>query len=101
MQLTITNKKENKMLDRLEVEGKIVFNGSTPSKLVLTEALATKLEVDMPLIVITKLILLKVKEKINSAQNAGLECSWEIIRIGWYAASADMLSITLNKSFNY
>ena len=56
MQLTITNKKENKMLDRLEVEGKIVFNGPTPSKLVLTESLAKKLEVDMPLIVIKKLL---------------------------------------------
>ena len=56
MQLTITNKKENKMLDRFEVKGKLVFNGPTPSKLVLTEALAKKMEVDMPLIVIKKLL---------------------------------------------
>ena len=56
MQLSITEKKENKLLDRFEIEGKLVFNGPTPSKIILSEALAKKLEMDMPLIVIKKLL---------------------------------------------
>jgi len=56
MQLSITEKKENKLLDRFEIEGKLVFNGPTPSKIILSEALAKKLEIESPLIVIKKLL---------------------------------------------
>ena len=56
MQLTITEKKENKLLDRIEIEGKLVFSGPTPSKMLLSEALAKKLSIELPLIVIKKLL---------------------------------------------
>ncbi|RMD57866.1 hypothetical protein D6825_02700 [Candidatus Woesearchaeota archaeon] len=42
MKLEITQEKENKLLDRTEVEGVLKFEGATPSNDTLAEALAKK-----------------------------------------------------------
>ena len=44
MQLTLENKKVNALLKRLEVNGKINFEGATPSNVQLTEALAKEIK---------------------------------------------------------
>jgi len=52
MKLTITNKKENKLLARMEVQGQIVFTATTPSNNDVALALSQELKVDLPLIVV-------------------------------------------------
>ena len=52
MQLTLENKKVNALLKRLEVNGKINFEGATPSNVQLTEALAKEIKKEADLIVI-------------------------------------------------
>ncbi len=52
MKLEIKDKKENKLLGRLEVEGKLVFEGATPSNEAVKDKLAAELNADKDLIVI-------------------------------------------------
>ena len=47
MKLTITNKKENKLLARMEVQGQIVFTATTPSNNDVALALSQELKVDL------------------------------------------------------
>ena len=52
MKLEIKDKKENKLLGRLEVEGKLTFEGATPSNEVLRDKLAAELNADKSLIIV-------------------------------------------------
>jgi ribosomal protein S24E len=52
MKLEIKDKKENKLLGRLEVEGRLVFEGATPSNESVKDKLAAELNADRSLIVI-------------------------------------------------
>ncbi|EFK95393.1 30S ribosomal protein S24e [sediment metagenome] len=56
MELTITNKKENKILQRTEIQAKISFTGATPSNKQVQEEIAKKLNAGIDLVV-TKQIL--------------------------------------------
>lgn len=51
MKLTITEKKENKLLQRLEVQGVASFEGSTPKNQEIMASLAQQLQVAPELIV--------------------------------------------------
>lgn len=44
--MNITSKKENLLLDRTEVQGTIEFEGATPSKVQVTEDIATQMHLD-------------------------------------------------------
>ncbi len=50
--IEITEKKENKLLGRVEVEGKLTFTGATPSNEVLKEKLAADLNKEKDLVVV-------------------------------------------------
>ena len=52
MKLEIKEKKENKLLGRTEVEGKITFEGAVPSNETVKDKLAAELNADKSLIVI-------------------------------------------------
>lgn len=52
MKIEIKEKKENKLLGRLEVEGKVIFDRATPSNEVIRDALALELKADKNLIVV-------------------------------------------------
>lgn len=52
MQIEIKNKKENKLLGRLEIEGKISFDKVTTSNAVLGEKLAVDFKADKELVVV-------------------------------------------------
>lgn len=52
MQITIQEKKENVLLSRLEVKGKIKFTGVTPSNVQLIESLAKELKTEPNLLVV-------------------------------------------------
>ena len=52
MKITITEKNENKLLNRVEVKGKLEFEKDTPSNAQLTEVLAKELKTEVNLIVI-------------------------------------------------
>ncbi|HLD01106.1 MAG TPA: hypothetical protein VJC39_05145 [Candidatus Nanoarchaeia archaeon] len=51
MELTITSKKVNQLLQRTEVEGKIVFKSETPSNKEVIEKIAKEFKVDNFLVV--------------------------------------------------
>jgi len=55
MKIEIKEKKENKLVGRVEVEGKIIFEGATPSKDVLKERIAVELKEDKELIVVKEI----------------------------------------------
>ncbi|MFH1682619.1 MAG: hypothetical protein ABIA37_02370 [Candidatus Woesearchaeota archaeon] len=52
MKIEIREKRENKLLNRIEVEGKVFYEGVTPSNEVLKEALAAELKADKKLTVV-------------------------------------------------
>ncbi len=52
MQLNITEKKDNLLLERVEVLGTITFEGVTPSNSEVTEAIAKALKSDASLVVL-------------------------------------------------
>lgn len=52
MKLEIKEKKENKILNRLEISGRLVFEKATPSNQALQEVLAVELKTNKDLIVI-------------------------------------------------
>ena len=52
MKIQITEKKENKLLGRLEVTGQLNFSGATPTNEVVRDSLAVELKVDKELVVI-------------------------------------------------
>ena len=52
MKIEITEKKQNKLLGRLEVSGKLNFSGATPANDVVKETLAVELKVDKELMII-------------------------------------------------
>ncbi len=52
MELTITKKAENILLERFYVEGKITFEGPTPNNNIVTEALSRELGIDSQLVVV-------------------------------------------------
>ena len=52
MKLNLTEKKENKFLDRLEVHGSLTFEGATPSTAQITQALVADLQVAPEVLVI-------------------------------------------------
>lgn len=55
MGITITKQQDNVLLDRKEVMGVMMFEGSTPSNKILTEELAKKFNTDAPLVVVKKI----------------------------------------------
>jgi len=55
MKLEITEKKDNKLLGRIEVNGKLTFEGVTPSNKTLQDLLAVELKVDKKLIVVKQI----------------------------------------------
>jgi len=55
MELSITQQKENPLLSRTEVLGKLTFEQSTPSNSEVQKSLASKLKVNEQLIVIKKI----------------------------------------------
>lgn len=56
MELTITGKKENLLLSRTELSGKISFTGATPSNDALKKAVAENLKVDPETVVVKRII---------------------------------------------
>ncbi len=52
MKIEIKERKENKLLGRLEVEGRAVFDGATPSNDVIKDMLTAELKADKNLIVV-------------------------------------------------
>ena len=52
MKIQITEKKENKLLGRLEVTGQLTFSGPTPTNDVVRDSLAVELKADKTLVVI-------------------------------------------------
>jgi len=52
MQLTLENRKVNALLKRVEVSGKVSFEGTTPSNVQVTEALAKEMKKEADSIVI-------------------------------------------------
>ncbi|MBI4139535.1 hypothetical protein HY483_01090 [Candidatus Woesearchaeota archaeon] len=42
MQITITKEEENKFLERKEITGNLLYQGTTPSKIILTEEIAKR-----------------------------------------------------------
>ena len=55
MELNIKEKKEQKLLSRLEVRGDISFDGPTPSNDVVKQAIAKKVGKDVKLIILKKI----------------------------------------------
>jgi ribosomal protein S24E len=55
MEITITEKKEQPLLSRQEVLGKLTFSGVTPSKKVFRKELAKKVGVNEELLVLKKI----------------------------------------------
>lgn len=55
MKIEIKEKKENKLLGRTEVKGKLVFEGATPSKEALKDRLAIELKGDKELMVVKEI----------------------------------------------
>lgn len=55
MKLTITEKRENLLLERTEVKGRINFEGSTPSNREVAEAIGRELKKEVGLVVIKKI----------------------------------------------
>ena len=54
MQLTINEKKENSLLKRVDVQGKLEFTGATPANKEVQEAIAKEFKVDDNLVVVKK-----------------------------------------------
>lgn len=52
MKIEIKERKENKLLGRLKVEGRVVFDGATPSNDVIKDMLAVELKADKNLIIV-------------------------------------------------
>lgn len=52
VKIEIKDKKENKLLGRLEVSGKLVFEGATPSNEVVRDMLAVELKADKELVIV-------------------------------------------------
>jgi small subunit ribosomal protein S24e len=52
MNITITNKNENPLLHRVEVQGVVAFEGATPSNAQMTEAVASQLKTDVSQVVL-------------------------------------------------
>ena len=52
MHLTINSKKPNVLLDRTEVQGKIQFEGATPSNIILSEALSKECKSNAQLVIV-------------------------------------------------
>jgi len=52
MKIEIKEKKENKLAGRLEIEGKLFFDGATPSNEVVRDMLAVELKADKELVVV-------------------------------------------------
>ncbi|MDP3698918.1 MAG: hypothetical protein Q8R47_04990 [Nanoarchaeota archaeon] len=52
MDITITNKHENPLLHRVEVEGVVAFEGATPTNAQVVEALAQQLKADPTTVVL-------------------------------------------------
>ena len=55
MEFKITEKKENPLLDRIEVEAKISYEGATPSNLELQAAIGKEIGKDATLVVVQKI----------------------------------------------
>ena len=55
MKLTITEKKEHKLLSRIEVKGSVEFEGATPTNKDVQDALAKQVGADVSLVVIKKI----------------------------------------------
>ncbi len=58
MKVTIKQRKENPLLERVELEGSLQFDGATPGNAVLAEALARELKSE-PVLVVVKHIYTK------------------------------------------
>lgn len=58
MKLIISEKKENPLLDRTELKGRIDFEGSTPSNQEVAEAIAGELKKEVGLVVVEKIYTL-------------------------------------------
>lgn len=55
MKLTITDRKANIMLERIEVKGRIDFEGATPSNQEVAEAIGREMKKDIGLIIVKKI----------------------------------------------
>lgn len=55
LDIVIREQKEQPLLQRLEIQGRIVFEGATPSNVHVTEELAKKIKADANLIVLRHL----------------------------------------------
>ncbi len=55
MQITIEHKKENQLIKRTDVTGKVVFTGATPSNKDLGSAIAKHLHVEPSLLVLRQI----------------------------------------------
>lgn len=55
MEITITTRKDNPLLERQEVKGSLAFTGSTPSNAQLLEQLAKEMHADPGIIVINQI----------------------------------------------
>lgn len=80
MEVTITQKKENNLLNRMELNGTIDFEGAVPSNVQLTEALAKELNASKELIVIKKIstIFSHQKAKFKAVAYASAEARKKI-----------------------
>ena len=52
MQLTITSKKANVLLERTQISGNLEFQGPTPTNLLVAEAIAKDIKTTTPLIIV-------------------------------------------------
>src|SRR3989344_7416794 len=55
MKLTIATKKENSLLQRTEVQAKLLFEGATPKNIDVAAAIAKALSTDVPNVVVKKI----------------------------------------------
>lgn len=80
MEVTITEKKENSLLNRIELNGTLDFEGAVPSNVQLTEALAKELNADKEFIVIKKIstIFSHQKAKFRAVAYANAEAKKKI-----------------------
>jgi small subunit ribosomal protein S24e len=65
MKLTITNKTQNALTDRVEVDGQLVFEGSTPSNSDVTATLAAEIKADVELVVVKNIYTIYSEQKAN------------------------------------
>ncbi len=65
MELTISEKKENLLLERMEVKGKLHFAGPTPANQKVAEAVAKELKKDASLVVIKKISTLFSRQEAD------------------------------------